>query len=284
MYDKRTPVPHREYNDHYTPLNLSDAAKPKTNLGPSRAPSTMSWTIPDPIPAGSSPEWPANMSGFICKTPPTGPASAPRFAQCCSGTVYNITSPTSPGDPGYPVSAATLCQVDPALAQNDPKYPFEWSEHFMCLTNGGKEPSYWSVTCANVTMPSNPAPTSFIHSPTGWWITKSWDHDRMGFFRPFASTASDTQPPTMEAITGFWEGLLGPKTSTSTSTSQTVTSASVTPTISSPPSSLMESAAAASSTATATTTSTSSGSTLSFGMIATMLLVVSVFRVGLETV
>ncbi|KXH67377.1 hypothetical protein CSAL01_04582 [Colletotrichum salicis] len=48
-------------------------------------------------------EWPESIAGIICKTPPVGRNGAPRFAECCSGTVYNITSPTSPSDMAYPV-------------------------------------------------------------------------------------------------------------------------------------------------------------------------------------
>src|SRR4051812_4580936 len=77
-------------------------------------------------------EWPAKIPGFICKTPPFGRGNAPRFAQCCSGTVFNITSPTNELDQAYPVSCALFCQVDPKLVQPGADGV---SPHQACLTN-----------------------------------------------------------------------------------------------------------------------------------------------------
>ncbi len=118
---------------------------------------------------GAVSEWPDNLPGFICKTPPVGPENASRLAQCCSGPVYNITSPTSPDDPAYPVTCATLCQVDPAFAAKNESNPFEWSDFFMCLSDGGK-PLDGGVYCDTVTVKGNPAPTSFSSTPTGTWL------------------------------------------------------------------------------------------------------------------
>ncbi|OOQ87414.1 hypothetical protein PEBR_17384 [Penicillium brasilianum] len=133
------------------------------------------------VSSGAFSEWPENLPGLVCKTPPFGINSAPRFAQCCSGPVYNITSPTSPDSLAYPVTCATLCQIDPALGTFNDKYPYHWSDHFMCLTNGGTEPSEWEVVCDTITVRGEAAPTSFSHTPTGSWMTKSYDLDSMGF-------------------------------------------------------------------------------------------------------
>ncbi|KAJ5570508.1 uncharacterized protein N7459_009938 [Penicillium hispanicum] len=136
------------------------------------------------VSSGAFSEWPENLPGLVCKTPPFGINSAPRFAQCCSGPVYNITSATSPDSPAYPVTCATLCQIDPALDTSNDKYPYHWSDHFMCLTNGGTEPSEWEVVCDTITVRGEAAPTSFSHTPTGSWMTKSYDLDSMGFPEP----------------------------------------------------------------------------------------------------
>lgn len=118
---------------------------------------------------GAISEWPENLPGYICKAPPVGPESAPRLAQCCSGHVYNITSPTSPDDPAYPVTCATLCQVDPAFDAKNESNPFGWSDFFMCLSDGGK-PDSGSVNCGTVTVKGEPAPISFSSTPSGTWL------------------------------------------------------------------------------------------------------------------
>ncbi|EMR65039.1 hypothetical protein UCREL1_7992 [Eutypa lata UCREL1] len=103
-------------------------------------------------------EWPTKIPGLICKTPPTGSLSAARFAQCCSGEVYNVTSPTTPDDAAYPVSCATFCQIAPDFDARNDRYPYGWSDHFMCLTDGGEEASDWEVVCDTVTVKGTPAP------------------------------------------------------------------------------------------------------------------------------
>ncbi|RDW93795.1 uncharacterized protein DSM5745_01117 [Aspergillus mulundensis] len=116
-------------------------------------------------------EWPENLPGFICKTPPVGPESAPRFAQCCSGTVYNITEPTTPDHPAYPVTCAMLCQVDPNLDVIKGDTPYDWDDHFMCLTDGGQDVTGGDVTCDAITVEGKPMPTSYASTPSGSWAT-----------------------------------------------------------------------------------------------------------------
>ncbi|UQC75017.1 uncharacterized protein CLUP02_01670 [Colletotrichum lupini] len=122
-------------------------------------------------------EWPESIAGIICKTPPVGRNSAPHFAECCSGTVYNITSPTSSNDQVYPVSCATLCQISPEMNADNPDNPYGFSNHFMCLTDGTREPSSWEVVCATVTPPGVAWPTSFPNTPVLSWKTRSWTTD-----------------------------------------------------------------------------------------------------------
>jgi len=127
-------------------------------------------------------EWPSNVPGLICKTPPIGYGSAERLPQCCSGPVYNITSPTSPDDPAYPVSCALFCQIDPELNETNEKYPYGFSEFFMCLNNGnvlgeedGGPPRSFEVVCGTVTADNGePSPTSYESTWTGDWQTRSW--------------------------------------------------------------------------------------------------------------
>ncbi|KAJ5215210.1 uncharacterized protein N7498_001617 [Penicillium cinerascens] len=227
------------------------------------------------VSAGAFSEWPENLPGLVCKTPPSGIYSAPRFAQCCSGPVYNITSPTSPGNPAYPVTCAMLCQIDPVLDKANDKYPYYWSDHFMCLTNGGTEPSNWDVVCDNLTAKGEAAPTSFSHTPMGSWMTKSYALDSLGFPEPstmpvLSNVASDTAMTSLDssATLASTRGLLG----------MMLASTLVSPSISSPASSSMDRTAAV--TTSTTPTSTSSGNALSLKKVATTLLVVSGFCVG----
>ncbi|KAH9906772.1 hypothetical protein F4778DRAFT_595515 [Xylariomycetidae sp. FL2044] len=125
-------------------------------------------------------EWPDHLPGYICKTPPMGYYSAPRFAQCCSGPVYNITSSTTADDPAYPVTCATLCQVDPAFDGTNDANPYGWSDYFMCLTDGGDEASNWEVVCATNSPAGTVAASSFTSTPTGDWMTRSYATDEWG--------------------------------------------------------------------------------------------------------
>lgn len=121
-------------------------------------------------------EWPANILGYICKTPPVGAYSSARFAKCCSGTVYNITQPTNPDDPAYPMSCALFCQVDPAFDTSNDKYPYGFSDYYMCLTNGLEDPDEGEVVCGtNVRDGEGTVPEqSFTTTPTGSWQTQSY--------------------------------------------------------------------------------------------------------------
>ncbi|QKX63800.1 uncharacterized protein TRUGW13939_10971 [Talaromyces rugulosus] len=231
---------------------------------------------------GAISEWPDNLPGLICKTPPFGTNSASRFAQCCSGPVYNITSPTSADDPAYPVSCATLCQMDPALNKFNNKYPYHWSDHFMCLTDGGTEASDWDVVCDTVTVKGDPAPTSFIHTPTGPWQTSSYALDSWGFPEPTAvSVLSNVQSET----TAVSSTRSSTPTATSTGLSETaLPSTSVLPSISSSPPSSPSPSPSLSGTGTTTapvpTTSTSNGGKLNLKNASTALLAVSMLCIG----
>lgn len=167
--------------------------------------------------AGAYSEVPENLSGVICKTPPIGHHHAPRFAQCCSGPVYNITSPTDPDSPVYPVTCATLCQIDPAYNAPNEKNPYGWSNFFMCLTNGGLTNGVESseVFCDTLTVPAHPAPTSFSQTPTGVWMTATYSRASFGELEPW--------PPT---IVGSATGA-GVESSTSAETLSVPTSESV---------------------------------------------------------
>lgn len=168
-------------------------------------------------------EWPRHIPGYICKTPPVGRGSAPRFAQCCSGPLYNITHITGPSDPAFPVSCAAFCQVDPKMDETNSRYPFGWSEHFMCLTDGGEEPSNWEVVCGSVSVSGMPFPTSYESTIKGSWQTKS-------YYRPSDSpdwiTVDPNSPTTGSATITSSSGT--PKsTAATTSDSDSQTSKSV---------------------------------------------------------
>ncbi|KAL2830497.1 hypothetical protein BDW59DRAFT_158410 [Aspergillus cavernicola] len=51
---------------------------------------------------------------------------------------HHITSPTTHDDPTYPVTCATLSQVDPAFGEDNEANSLGWSDFFMCLSDGGK--------------------------------------------------------------------------------------------------------------------------------------------------
>ncbi|KAK1706245.1 hypothetical protein BDP67DRAFT_182105 [Colletotrichum lupini] len=166
------------------------------------------------------PEWPESIAGIICKTPPVGRNSAPHFAECCSGTVYNITSPTSPNDQVYPVSCATFCQVSPEMNADNPNNPYGFSNHFMCLTDGAREPSSWEVVCATVTPPGVAWPTSFPNTPVLSWKTRSWTTDIYSRINEVTSVVeSPTTSPTATVTTDITTSSSSQKASISTSDS-----------------------------------------------------------------
>lgn len=232
---------------------------------------------------GAYSEFTENLPGVVCKTPPVGHNTAPRFAECCSGPVYNITSPTDPDSPAYPVTCATLCQVDPAYNTGDEKNPYAWSNFFMCLTNGGVESS-GEVLCDTFTVPGHPAPTSFSHTPTGVWMTATYSRASFGEFEPWPPTivGSATAPGTVASSTSA--GTLLIPTSESVSDHSTSTSTSGThsqqPTTGVTASDSAVTSASASASVT-TSTSTSSANSLGFKRLAKPVLVVSVLALGL---
>ncbi|KAL4922913.1 hypothetical protein BDW62DRAFT_172058 [Aspergillus aurantiobrunneus] len=233
-------------------------------------------------------EWPQNLAGYICKTPPVGPESNPRLAQCCSGPFYNITSPTSPDDPAYPVSCAALCQVDPTFDAKNSSNPYEWSDFFMCLTDGGKPEESGDVTCDTVTVEGQPAPTSFASSPETSWMAEWTSHwtsvvDSDMVF-PTHWMPLDDFAPTGASMGG------GESTSSATSTASVTTGPSETGSpsawdsttgsdVSPSNTSLLPSASVDGEEAVAPT-GTSNGRRLELGTFGRALLVVSIFGVG----
>jgi len=111
-------------------------------------------------------EWPAYVPGFVCKTPPIGRNSAPRFAQCCSGRVYNVTSATNDSDPEWPMTCALFCQVDPKQGETSSEANAPGlTGQLACLSDNGREPVEWEVECATNTAASGlPWPTSYLTS------------------------------------------------------------------------------------------------------------------------
>ncbi|KAL2864262.1 uncharacterized protein BJX67DRAFT_225250 [Aspergillus lucknowensis] len=224
-------------------------------------------------------EWPDNLPGYICKAPPVGPESAPRLAQCCSGTVYNITSPTSRDHPAYPVSCATLCQVDPAFDKSNDDNPYGWSDFFMCLTDGG-QPDPGSVVCGTVTVKGEPAPTSFSSTPSGSWMTdwtSYWTYDVHpdDLFPTFWIPMSDYVPEAEGTGTATSsDNIVSMSTTPGPSeTGQSSTSPSEPPSASTPTSSSVDATVA-------TPTGAACRSVFALGRTAAALLVVSTLCVG----
>ena len=115
-------------------------------------------------------EWPSHLSGYVCKTPPIGIYNAPNFSKCCSGTAYDITRPTNPDDPAYPMTCAIVCQVDPAFDANNPQNPYGFSDYFMCLMEGySSSEEAGDVVCADL----DGIQPSFRSTPTGPWMTRT---------------------------------------------------------------------------------------------------------------
>ncbi|KAK1723568.1 hypothetical protein CaCOL14_001194 [Colletotrichum acutatum] len=183
-------------------------------------------------------EWPESIAGIICKTPPVGRNSAPHFADCCSGTVYNITSPTSPDNKAYPVSCATFCQISPKMNADNVNNPYGFNDHFMCLTDGTREPSSWEVVCATVTLPGVAWPSTFPSTPVLSWKTRSWTTDIYSRISEvtsvvYSQTASPTPTVTTDiAITSSSQRVsISTSDSSATSTSPTTASSTQTSTV-----------------------------------------------------
>lgn len=161
-------------------------------------------------------EWPANIGGYICKTPPFGQGNAPRFAQCCSGTVFNITSPTDKIDPAYPMSCALFCQVDPKLTEltDDGSSP-----HMDCLTDGGKESSNWELVCATNPVASEvPFPTSYPSTfSEGATAVESGPAESRTTTGPAGTTSADSTITTGPSSAGTSDAATPAVTATSSS-------------------------------------------------------------------
>ncbi|KAF3355681.1 hypothetical protein VdG1_03973 [Verticillium dahliae VDG1] len=133
-------------------------------------------------------EWPENISGF-----------------CCSGEVYNITEPVAQDHPFYPMSCAIVCLVDPELDASNDKYPYSFSEHFMCLNDfpEGEDTSGYrhdgEVVCATVTAAGVPAPTTFASTPTGAWQTKSYSDYGLDTTASARLSSTANEPSTTES-------------------------------------------------------------------------------------
>ncbi|KAI0141627.1 hypothetical protein GGR57DRAFT_403136 [Xylariaceae sp. FL1272] len=194
-------------------------------------------------------EWPEKVSGFICKTPPIGSLHASRFAQCCSGKVYNITTPQGPESDAYGVSCAMFCLVDPKSDEPNEKYPYRFSEHFMCLTNGDEEASGFEVVCGDNKIEGIPETTSFESTWTGWWQTADW-----------ASSSTVGPSSTLESV----ETTQAMTATSAISTSEALSETSSSPIISKPTSTTSDTAnstASSSSLITPIPTSTTSDTT-----------------------
>lgn len=119
--------------------------------------------------------WPDDLSGFLCKTDVINPIHSRRFADCCSGTVINVTDTTQPGDPGYPLICSIVCQVDPALAAEDEDLPDHQSRYGVCLIAGNDPDEYAGFEDMEIECTSKGrGPTSFATTPTGIWATKTF--------------------------------------------------------------------------------------------------------------
>lgn len=199
-------------------------------------------------------EWPSRIPGLVCKTPPMGSFSAPRFAQCCSGPVYNVTSPTGPDDDAYPVSCATFCQVAPELnVANHDSNPYGFSDHYMCLTDGGTlSDDGWEVVCDTLSVAGVAPPTSYASTPTGTWMTtatpsSSSEDSSTTTSEPgsSSSTSSGERPSSTLTETDASETSIPPRSSVAV-TSKTSTDTT-------------ETASASIAASSATTTSSTSG-------------------------
>ncbi|KAL3461923.1 hypothetical protein BJX64DRAFT_259971 [Aspergillus heterothallicus] len=239
-------------------------------------------------------EWPSNLAGYICKTPPTGPNSSPRLPHCCSGPVYNITSPTTPDDPGYPMTCATICQVDPALDKLNDNNPYGWSDFFMCLIDGGRLTSDQSeVVCGEVDVEGETAPTHFSSTPTwdawsSYWTSVVYttdDRDHTAYLNPLTHWVALTDYVTVN------EASTSSVSESGSGSGSSGASATATPSHTSAESSTAETSEAPSTTSAPTESSlglegdptpTTSGSTsLGIGRLARALAVFGLLGTGL---
>ncbi|KAL3456653.1 hypothetical protein BJX64DRAFT_270351 [Aspergillus heterothallicus] len=124
---------------------------------------------------------PLNLPGYVCVTKPINNSGADRFRACCWGEVYNVTGPTDPSHPAYPVSCGLVCQVHPDWEFHgaDWENPDRMSDLMLCWTDGGRiEGSSDEIPdgsyCWMNTAVDEPPPTSYPSTPvfddwTSYW-------------------------------------------------------------------------------------------------------------------
>ncbi|KAL2839877.1 hypothetical protein BJX68DRAFT_271927 [Aspergillus pseudodeflectus] len=124
---------------------------------------------------------PDNLPGYVVVTPPINNAGAERFRACCWGEVYNVTGPTDPSHPAYPVSCGLVCQVHPDWKFGGANFdnPDGMSDLMLCWSDGGRiEESSDEIPrdCYGWmnTLVDEPAPSSYPSTPvfddwTSYW-------------------------------------------------------------------------------------------------------------------
>lgn len=194
--------------------------------------------------------WPANLPGMICKSAPLGVHASHRLSQCCSGKVYNITTPTTPDSLAYPIYCGLVCQINPSMLEPNDANPFGYSDMWKCLIDAGYDLGGGQVQCSENKIKGVPMP-KFTSKPTGDWVSKSWapDYNDPGLIPPLTSishypaSSVATDAPTTQstapasATSKASESTPSSKPATSAPTSAQTTAAP-TPTSSTPSSAL----------------------------------------------
>ncbi|KAL2838543.1 hypothetical protein BJY01DRAFT_219922 [Aspergillus pseudoustus] len=182
---------------------------------------------------------PINLPGYVVVTQPINNGGADRFRACCWGEVYNVTSPTDPSHPAYPVSCGLVCQVHPDWEFHGPNWdnPDNMSDLMLCWTDGGRietpsdeipRDTYgWLNTLAD-----EPVPTSYPSTPvfddwTSYWtyqvdstlLGPQWETDH-----PFRTTWYRLEEPSGQQTSGVQQ-----ETSTAGGHATTTTSVGSTP-------------------------------------------------------
>lgn len=102
----------------------------------------------------------SSVSGCVCLSPPFGYYATPSFAQCCTGPVHNVTSPSMPGKLSYPAKCVAWCYVVSTLdilGNTTPDNPYGFSDLFLCLTGNSTTSSNGGVTRGFVNDPAGEA-------------------------------------------------------------------------------------------------------------------------------
>lgn len=147
-------------------------------------------------------EWPGNLAGVVCKTPPFGRNHAPRFAKCCSSFQYNVMRMMPPGYPASGMSCVQFCQVSPDLVAPNPDNLHGWSDHFMCLAGGGREPSAREVVCDDLSKASVTTTPSYFMTATMPWKMTSWTTDGSGRGKEGTLSSGETGGSTVGVTDG----------------------------------------------------------------------------------